>query len=227
MSRRFPKKLGDGDSKRRRNSRKTGSLGSGKTVLPVTDGGLVDVELVRERLLGKTGGRSEDRDSLVDSALARSLRHASIVDIFSTKNQDRKRISPTGRVQLFESMGDKRHPKPYPKGPKKEVTDDWLARVDHELKRRADANETPASRAALMVAIGRDKTAMTQLWGSPTRKRAQTSKLVEPISRLLGIASSTIETPPDQDELEIEIRNLDPAGRAALLTFLKSWKRQP
>lgn len=121
-------------------------------------------------------------------------------------------------------MGDSRHKKPYPKGRRREVTDDWLRRVDDVLAANRENGQTPSTRAELMRAIDADKSSMTNLFGTKTKKRADTSKLVEPISELLKISPPTVETTDGTDELDTEIRKLSRADRVKLLRFLKDWR---
>lgn len=91
-------------------------------------------------------------------------------------------------MQPSELMADQRHPKQYPTGRKREVTEDWLTRVDAVLAENKRHGRSPASRAELMAAIGVDKSSMSQLWGTEKKKRSQTSKLVDPICELLEIS---------------------------------------
>lgn len=94
-------------------------------------------------------------------------------------------------MQPFELMADPLHNKRYPEGRKREVTEEWLARVDGVLAENKRAGRAPASRAELMAAIDVDKSSMSQLWGTAKKKRSQTSKLVDPICELLGIDASS------------------------------------
>lgn len=231
-SRRVPKKVRDRNAQRRRNVRQSLATGEGGAVLPVRDGGLVDVELVRELALRETGGLPQLGDPSVDSRLGDGrlplpvlTLHTLLDDSFSTGGQVPKRASLPRTVPAFGEMADERHKRPYPKGPRREVTPEWRARVDAVLRENASKNVSPRDRSELAREIRVHKTAMSALFGTAKKKPAQSSALVEPISKLLGIQPPTRPVNPD-DELDDEISELTPKERADVLTFIRNFVRR-
>lgn len=117
-------------------------------------------------------------------------------------------------MQPSEVMADSR--KPYPKGRKLLVTDEWLERVDAALAANKALGRSPSSRAELVEMVA-NKSSMSMLWGTKSKKRSQTSKLVEPISALLGLDSEPTDAPHVARSLNYE----DEVIRRNLVAFRK------
>lgn len=105
-----------------------------------------------------------------------------------TKSQRRKVASS------HVTMGDARHPKPYPRGPKHPklgVSETWKRRVDHALEQNRKANRAPRGRAELARMIKADKGGLTRMLDS----HQDTYKYAKQVSEVLGIPYAKVDNP--------------------------------
>lgn len=108
-------------------------------------------------------------------------------------------------------MGDQRHPKPYKKGVRKQMTPAWKQRV---IDLCVDGGEF-SDLAALAREIGADKSGiyktfqLARLPSDPSDWKPQTSSVyVDAICEALGIDPPLQEIPPPSSELEKELNRI-------------------
>ena len=121
-------------------------------------------------------------------------------------------------VQPYDGMGDARHPRPYPEGPRRQMTPEWKQLVRDTLadNKKAEPRRVPFDQAGLARAIGVHKTAITKMFA------ADASALVDLICSVLGIPQPMRPANPD-DELDATIDALDPDERAKVLKFIRDF----
>jgi hypothetical protein len=116
-------------------------------------------------------------------------------------------------------MGDSRHKRRYPQGPRREMNKPWKDSVLQKLADNKKNGVYPSNQSELAEAVGAllgatvHKTAITKMF------QAQASKLVDPICAVLGIPHPTTEH--RGDELQELVSQLSGSKRAKALAILK------
>lgn len=214
--RRLGKKVRDGDVERRRDQRDAIAARASDAILPVADGGLVDVELPRQVLLGEVALDSDLANPhlqnrpiprLQERPVPLSSLHGWIVESRSTIRQGKTNAVPLSGVQPSEHMGDRLHKKSDPNADEDPVTPQWRAIVKKQLAANREKNRANGLRprdpsrliddyASLARAVDSDTTMMTNILGpvrvgSKPKKLVTSSKFVRPISAALDIPFSS------------------------------------
>ena len=98
-------------------------------------------------------------------------------------------------------MGDARHPKPYPRGPKHpklRVTPAWKRRVEQALEANRKADQAPRARGELAQMIKADPGGLGRMLDGTQ----ETYKYAKQISDLLGIPSAQVDNPELTDGVQ-------------------------
>jgi hypothetical protein len=125
--------------------------------------------------------------------------------------------SSTNDVPL-EDVGDQRHPAPYPKGPRRQLTQTWKDNVRKALAANAVADREPRDQAELANLVPVHKTAITKMF------KAHTSRFADRVTDILCIPPPMVETqtvPAPDDEFDAYARTLTPEQRARALELLR------
>lgn len=93
-------------------------------------------------------------------------------------------------------MSKARHPKPYNKGPRKQMTPAWKARVVEKLKENEAVGASPANLAELAAVLPKaDKAGIYRTFNTPQ----MSSSYVDAICELLDISLPLVEAADDEE----------------------------
>ena len=105
-------------------------------------------------------------------------------------------------------MGDSRHPRPYRKGIRKQMTIAWKQRVLDRLAENERNDVAPRSLAELARMLRADKRGIYVTFDLGAKKPQTASVYVDAICQILNIDPPMQETPQTDDELEQEMNEL-------------------
>lgn len=132
---------------------------------------------------------------------------------------------PPSHVVTGTCVGDPRHKKQYPEGPRREMTDAWKRLVLAKLAENAaeDPPIEPSDKASLARLLHVDKSGLGRtLLPNHHPRSHRTSGLVDPICEILGIPAPTIAVTPDDDELLGLVQALEPHQKRAVLDLIRT-----
>lgn len=123
-------------------------------------------------------------------------------------------------------MSTARHPKPYNKGPRKQMTPAWKARVVEKLKENEAAGASPANLAEMAALLAKaDKAGIYRTFNTPQ----MSSSYVDAICELLEIAPPLVEATDEDLQQDIEIlRSMPRDARRDLMAIAERMvKKKP
>jgi hypothetical protein len=191
------------------------------------DRSLVNLAERRELALGHVRLCPEAGDVAVNHPEPRSglafLPHDPMDDIFSTGSQALEKKSLPRNVISGGYMTGARHPKPYVKKPRKQMTRAWKERVLARLEENDAADRMPRNPAELARMLKADKAGMYATFDLERDPPQMSSSYVDAICDLLDIGPPMVESNEDAElEADLEIiRHMPADARRDLMVIAR------
>jgi hypothetical protein len=151
------------------------------------------------------------------------LSHDPLDDIFSTGSQALEKKSLPRNVISGGYMTGARHPKPYVKKPRKQMTRAWKERVLARLEENDAADRMPRNPAELARMLKADKAGMYATFDLERDPPQMSSSYVDAICDLLDIGPPMVESNEDAElEADLEIiRHMPADARRDLMVIAR------